>query len=568
MEEQNQATTAPLAEDSSPESEDSGLLPLPDIGDLYFVLILNLALFTRPTFLFSDGSTGWHIATGEFILKTMSVPRQDLMSYTFADKQWVAYEWLYDAFLAFLVQLGGLNLAAVATSIVIGYIFLKLYDRCRANACPLVWSCVFTLIGVLASAMHWLVRPHIVTMLGVFLYSTLLEDFYQNRISDRKLILCMALFMVLWVNCHPAFLLGIAMPGLYMVICAIQAFVRKDASLRAAAKTKTTALAVAVVVVLLATLLNPYGIQLYEYIVHYLKGSAVLAETDEFMSPNFKANFHAMCLELLFFFLTIGLVISKNKPSVPQLCMSVVFAHLALSAQRNIPLFSIIVLPVLGKLFAPAEPRKEVSASLDETEYEKLSVIQRYKVAWFKFEEQESRCKMHIIAISFAVGMIVLALMGGTIGGKKYLKCDFDPANKPTKTLDYLKENNLLTVNGCNFDNWGGYIRHKLGIRVFIDDRADFYGEPFYFQYKTITEMYPGWQKLMDKYKVGWILFPYNSKTVVFLKENPDWTLVSEDPASKLYIRKNPVSATEPAATPGDTSTSETPKNNSNQGEH
>lgn len=569
MEEQSQtANTNPasVAEKSSPDSEDKGLLPLPDIGDLYFALILNLVLFTRPTYLYSDGSTGWHLAAGEYILKTMSVPRQDLMSYTFPDKQWVAYEWLYDAFLALLVQLGGLNLAAVATAIIIGYIFMRLYDTCRANACPLAWSCVFTLLGVLASAMHWLVRPHIVTMFGVFLYSSLLEDFYENRISKRKLILCLALFMVLWVNCHPAFLLGIAMTGLYMVICAVQSVARKEAPLRQAAKTKAIALAIAVVVVLLATLLNPYGFQLYEYIAHYLKGSAVLAETDEFLSPNFKANIHAICLEFLFLFLTVGLAISKNRLSVPQLCMSIVFAHLSLSAQRNIPLFSIIVLPVLGKLFGKAPTaQEELATNIDSTEDEekKLGVIERYKAAWIKFEEQEARCKMHIVAICFAVGMIALALAGGTFAGKTYLKCEFDPANKPTKTLDYLKEHNLLTVNGCNLDNWGGYIRHKLGIRVFIDDRADFYGEPFYFQYKLITNMFPGWKNVVDKYKVGWILFPSNSKTAGVLKEEPDWKLVSEDPASKLYVRANIAgtldSSTPPAPSPSPSSNTPEP---------
>ncbi len=555
MEEQESTTPVDNEQSSADEDADDGLLPLPDIGDLYFVLILNLTLFTRPTFLFGDGSTGWHLVTGEYILKTMSVPRQDLMSYTFPDKQWVAYEWLYDAFLALLEKAGGMNLLAVATSIIIGYIFLRLYDRCRSYACPLALSCVFTLVGVLASAMHWLVRPHVVTLLGVFLYSTLLEDFYQSRISKKKLILCLALFMVLWVNCHPAFLFGIAITGLYMVVTFLESLLRKDPISRLSAKTKAISLAIALAVIVLASLLNPYGFQLYEYIAHYLKGSAVLAETDEFLSPNFKNNIHALCLELLFLFLAIGLAVSKNRPSIPQFCLTLVFAHLTLSAQRNIPLFSIVVLPVLGKLFGAnksepepeSEPKQE--AALDQEtapeQAETTNVLTRYKKAWVLFEEQEARCKMHIIACAFALAMIGLALMGGSIGGKKILKSGWDSTNKPTTTVEYLKDHNLVDKPGCNFDNWGGYLRYRLGKRVFIDDRADFYGEPFYFKYREISNTYAKWKDILKEYKVEWVLFPNNSRVVMVLNNDPEWQMVCEDPASKLFVRKD--SLTSPA---------------------
>lgn len=572
MEEPGQSENTPVNEETSAGKDESStdagakkLLPLPDIGDLYFVLILNLTLFTRPTYLFGDGSTGWHLATGEYVLKMMSVPRQDLMSYTFPDKAWVAYEWLYDAILALLEKAGGMNLLAVATSIVIGYIFLRLYDRCRYFGCPLAISCLFTLIGVLASAMHWLVRPHIVTLLGVFLYSALLEDYYQNRIGARKFILYLALFMVLWVNCHPAFLLGVAMIGLYMVVCACEWMFGRDANKRQSAKSKATWLAAAVVAVLVASLLNPYGVQLYEYIAHYLKGSAVLAETDEFLSPSFKNNIHAICLELLFSLLVIGLAITKNKVSAPQLSMAIVFAHLSLSAQRNIPLFSIIVLPLLGKLYGkPAENTSTVvapeytsgiageqsDASGVQSEAPQ-GILARYKRAWADFEAQEARCKMHILAIGFALAMIVLSVFGGSIGGKQVLKCDFDPTTKPTKTLEYLKEHDLLKARGCNFDNWGGYIRYKLGIRVFIDDRADFYGVPFYFQYKTITHTLPGWKDILNKYGIEWLLFPLNSRVAATLKDDPDWVLASEDAAGKLFVRKVPLNA--PPAAPSKT---------------
>ncbi|MDQ5936667.1 MAG: hypothetical protein QG574_4003, partial [Cyanobacteriota bacterium erpe_2018_sw_21hr_WHONDRS-SW48-000092_B_bin.40] len=84
--------------------------PLPNVGDLLFVGVCQLLLFMRPAFIFSDGSTGWHLATGFYILNKHVIPHQDFLSYTFPGKEWVAYEWLSDLMMAALVKVGGLNL--------------------------------------------------------------------------------------------------------------------------------------------------------------------------------------------------------------------------------------------------------------------------------------------------------------------------------------------------------------------------------------------------------------------------------------------------------------------------
>src|SRR5262249_7633043 len=101
--------------------------PLPDFGDFFFLLVLNFLLFSNPSFLFSDGSTGWHLVTGRFILDNHVIPHQDLISYTFPGAPWVAYEWLFDLFAAFMERLAGLNGLAVAVSSLIALVILLLY---------------------------------------------------------------------------------------------------------------------------------------------------------------------------------------------------------------------------------------------------------------------------------------------------------------------------------------------------------------------------------------------------------------------------------------------------------
>lgn len=76
---------------------------------------------------------------------------------------------------------------------------------------------------------------------------------------------------------------------------------------------------------------------------------------------------------------------------------------------------------------------------------------------------------------------------------------------------------------------------------MFIDDRADFYGEQFYQQYAAVSQTLPGYLKVLDAHYINWIIFPANSRIVFALKENPDWHIEAEDKASCLMLRNKPI---------------------------
>ena len=108
-------TAAPQTEEMPKSS------PLPNVGDLIFVGVCQLLLYMRPNYLFSDGSTGWHLVTGQHVLTSHAIPRVDLMSYTFTGKPGVAYEWLSYAIMAFIV-----NIVGRCTLVCVGGLFRRL----------------------------------------------------------------------------------------------------------------------------------------------------------------------------------------------------------------------------------------------------------------------------------------------------------------------------------------------------------------------------------------------------------------------------------------------------------
>ena len=59
-------------------------------------LFYALFLFQGYTAFFRDSDTGWHIRTGEMILRNGSLPHTDPFSFTRTGQPWFAWEWLAD----------------------------------------------------------------------------------------------------------------------------------------------------------------------------------------------------------------------------------------------------------------------------------------------------------------------------------------------------------------------------------------------------------------------------------------------------------------------------------------
>ncbi|MBY0356611.1 MAG: hypothetical protein K2W82_01310 [Candidatus Obscuribacterales bacterium] len=489
---------------------------MPSLGDLLFLLLLQLIFGYLPNYMLADGSTGWHLLNGHYIINHWQLPPQDLVSYTFADKPWLAYEWLFDVCLAALDNLGGLSLVTFVCGASVALLFLLLYQACRKAGCHFLLTIFLCLLGIIVSAVHWLVRPHLVTFFGVFFYAAWLDAFCQGKLTAKQLWWRLGLSMLIWVNCHPAFIAGLAIIGIYLV-CRI-----------VISKKQTIELAFGLGIAALATLFNPYGVRLYEYIAQYFQQSIVLANTEEYKSPVFHGDWQTTSLELLYFLLLFGLFLKiGRKINVPRLFLVLALAHLSLSSVRNMPLFAIVALPFIAELFA--------GLSLESAPSWCRGAYKLWQETGTNIDRIEASCTRHLLPILAVLILAVSCLSKGKAFGFELITSKFDAANKPTATLDCLSK--LPENKGFNFDNWGGYIAYKTGRRVFIDDRVDFYGEKFYLDYAAVATLQPNWQRVLDRYHIKWILFPKQSALVARLKDQPGWKLFCQDQASALYIR-------------------------------
>jgi hypothetical protein len=512
--------------------------PLPDFADIMFVLVILLLTALLPNFLLTDGSTGWHLYTGQYILSHWQIPHQDLFSYTFPTKNWIPYEWLFDVTAASLLKAGGIKLVAVVTACTLAGLFAGLYHACRREGCHFYLSMVFTGLAILTSTIHWLARPHIFTFFGVFFFARTLEEFRRGNCSPRRLILALSLIMLIWVNMHPAFLIGF---GLIVIYLACETFIglfSGESDIRTAAFQRARSIGLALIATVAASFINPNGIQLYAYIAQYLHGTTVLSQTNEYMQPSFK-QLHAITMALLFFAFVIGLVISNRRIGLSPLMVVLAFAWLAVNSMRNEPLFVLASTPIIAFLYADCD----LGLLLGKAHMQPARWWKAIAALWHRFGEtvdsMESSCDMHIVPIAMSLVLIASCFFGGKLLGIELVSSGFDPASKPTTTLDAMSK--YPEGSGFNLDNWGGYITYKTGRRVFIDDRLDFYGEKFYLDYGAIINLGANWKQLLDKYKINWVLMPKASPLVQALKDSPDWKLDAEDKAAALVVRKQPL---------------------------
>jgi hypothetical protein len=347
----------------------------------------------------------------------------------------------------------------------------------------------------------------------------------------------LAIAMALWVNLHPGFLLGFALTIIYFVCELLAGLCLSPESGGKSALNRARQYFLVLAALFVASLANPYGSKLLVYIAHYMQSSQILQVTNEFESPVFHGALQPTCLEILFFTFVVSLAMTKKRPSFPHLIACLAFGHLALSGIRNAPEFVIVVLPFIANLSS------SVRFSITEEQETQLAPWLKFlcvKLSAFSksFDQNESQCQMHLLPIASVAVFFAAACNSGSLFGQSILHDGFASTNMPTTTLDYIKDKKLLPTQGFNYDNWGGYIRYRIGIPVFIDDRLDFYGKKFYLDYGKIVLLDPAWSEILDRHHIQWIIFPKNGSLAHILSADPHWQLAAQDAAANLFVRK------------------------------
>ena len=499
---------------------------MPSAADLIFVLLLVTLVFTPLSMrLLGDAGIGWHIRTGQQIVATHAIPRVDMFSSTMAGKPWFAWEWLYDVVVGQLEAALGLNGVVWFTAVVIATVFAWMFRLLLARGTNLLVALVLVLLAVSASMIHFLARPHVVSWLFTLAWFWILdsserEDFHLAAGSARRRVWALPLLMLVWVNVHGGFLVGFVLLGIFLLGAAwnwvrarqnrIEELLRKIA----AAKRART-LAWVTLLSAAASLVNPYGWNLYFHVYHYLSNRFLMDHIDEFQSPNFHGIAQKCFLVLLLIALTV-LAIRGSELRMSQGFTALFAVYAGLYASRNIPVSSLLLVMVLGPL---------VPLGVTRGFSQRMSGI-------------EAGLRGHLWPIVAVVVTLWVAASGGRAGSSVWMDAHFDPKRMPVAAANYL-ETQQVKGPVLSPDYWGGYLIYRLYPKslVVVDDRHDLYGEEFFKSYLKLVHVEPGWEEFLRTHETACVLLPRNGVLADRLAITNGWKKIYADDVAIAFVR-------------------------------
>lgn len=466
------------------------------------VIILFVSIFVMAAQEITDPDFFWHLRTGQLIWETRSIPRQDPFSYTVQGRSWTTHEWLTEVLLFGLYSLIGQRGLILAFALLISLTFGLVYLQCPGR--PYL-AAFLVLLSALTSAISWGVRPQ---MLSLFLSALFLYILHKRR----RLWLLPPL-MALWVNLHGGYLLGLALFCPYIIGQAAT-------YLRERKRKNYDHLRQLSLVFLLsgvATLLNPHGWRILSYPFGTLGSQAMQGYIAEWFSPDFhQARFQPLALLILLVFATLAL--SKLPADLTDMLLLLPFGYASLRSVRHVPLFAVVAAPIIGKHLVPIWEGSRVQ--------KRLSL------------KGQAGPNLRLCALNWF--LLLLILCAGSFKAALSLKENESLQRQtfPVTAVDYLEEAGLQG-NIYNQYRWGGYLIWRLypEEQVFIDGRADVYGDAFVEEYLEVYQVRQGWRDILEKYEVELVLIDRGSALATLLDEGRDWQEAYEDELAVLYIR-------------------------------
>jgi hypothetical protein len=483
-----------------------------------FISVFIGCISLGPLLFNVDGDLGRHLTLGGYILQSGNIPTADIFSQTMTGQPLSPHEWLAAVIFRLCYNAMGFSGVVLFSAGLLASVFWLISYRVYRCSRSTIIAVILVVLGIAGSRIHWLARPHIFTYLFLFLWLELLQQ--QTRYIFKWMLT--SGLMLLWVNTHGAFITGMVVLGILIAGAILDGIHWKD-------RRKAVRLVLQYLVLLLTSLgislINPSGVEIWRTIAGFLGSRYLVTHTAEYMRPVL-SQVGVMPFTIL---ATLGvLLVCFNWKKLPadKILLVIIFAAFGVMSGRNIPLYILAALPVMAEAAALLWPglrgRLDRDFTEEPAEPDRRTISNR--IIWL----------CGIIFCCTVIGAACLKFIPGLAARNSY-----NPKKYPVQAMDWLISH-PQPGNIFNDFMWGGYILYRdwPDQKVFIDGQTDFYGEALTRDYETVVELYSGWQDVLEKHQIVWMLIPVNSKLADTLSKNPsEWKILYEDQTS-VILRK------------------------------
>ncbi len=466
----------------------------------------------------TDPDFWWHLKTGQYIFETRSIPHTDIFSSLRFGSEWITHEWLSEVFMYSVFRKAGYGGLIVVFSLVITAAFWIAYQRCRHLAGHPYVAGLALLLGAAATLPVWGVRPQMFSLLFASIFISFLDRYLRRE--EMPSIWWLVPLMILWVNMHAGFALGLVLIALAIVGLLLDWFLLRDDSFTEAWR-RTRRLFGLLIICVAAVCLNPNGARLFSYPLETLFSRSMMRYIEEWKSPDFhEASFQALALLILATFSALAL--SNRRPRPAQLLVLAATAWAALRSGRNVAFFALVAMPLLAENswnWLTSQSWGRWLATPEKSGPDNASTL---------------KLALNVLLVGIVLAASALAVVNAVAKQPATELQEF-----PAAAVDFiLAERPPQPI--FNEYVWGGYLIWRLypDYRIYIDGRADVYGDKLVEEFLEVRDGKPNWRGPLENHGIRTVLIKPDAALASLLREDSRWRKVFEDKQSVVFVRQ------------------------------
>ena len=463
----------------------------------------------------------WHMAVGREILASGQIPMVDIYSYTMAGQPYLSYQmfWLMDVWLYWWHSMGGAELILFIQSLVITGTYLIIALLCYQQTKKWGVTAFALIFAIVLGVYAWNVRPQAISFLigAVFLYTI----HRYRRHANPLLLVVFPVGMLVWVNSHGSFPIGLLLLGIWFG----DEFWRASIARWRGEQTSQNKVMVAALVLFVSAtvcLLNPRGVGMINYLISMGSNPTVQNTVPEWLPPSITSPIGPLFFACILLS-TVVLVVSPRKATFYQLATFVAFSALGLWTTRGVVWFGLVMAPILADNLSSIRDLLPLRPPRTRT------------------LPGRSLVNLGLLSLLVFLALISLPWFRNMIPMRGDYRSPIT-RDTPVESINYLME---IQPEGRVFNDmafgsymiWAAYPDYQ----VFTDPRIELFPERVWDDYQSISRSAPGWDQKLEQYGVRTlVLNPDAQPTLVEMAiKSSAWQLVFQDPAALVFTRSD-----------------------------
>lgn len=436
----------------------------------------------------------WYLRLGKDILEQGAIPLVDTMGYSRAGEPIFYQQWLSGIIFYLVYQAGSAPLTFLLRAVLIGITYASIWYLMRSHVGARTATILLILLG-LSTSSNWVMRPQ---LFAYPLFVLCLFAVYEWQKGNNRLLFLFPLSTFLWANLHGSFVLPFLLAGSALVF----------------GNGNRKFMAYTILAMLVASLLNPHGFGVWQYLVFILNNPSDYLFSVEWRPP---ANAGWQMNIFFAWMLAFPVIASFSRQKLTRLewVLFLGFGWLALSGVRYVIWFMFLLAIFTAKLVS------EWSNTTIDKPIEKINPRTN-------------------IAIAVMLLLVSLVFMPGVRESWwKGAPNLYELSTTPIEAVEFLKTREDLPSPLWNDYAFGSYLEFMLPSRpTWMDTRMYSFPQEQWEEYVRVTNG-DGWQEMFDRESINLLLLSQAAQPnlIQAVSASPNWCEEYRDEYAVIFSR-------------------------------